>query len=130
MTRDTFIGLGAALSANVIFGLNIPVTKILVAHWMTPLGYTATRMLFGAVVFWAIASIWNREKVARKDLITVLIGGLLGYLGTQFFYSLKKGLATLLVLSGGYLVSVNRPERLGKTPQGFEKGNRIWEHEH
>jgi len=87
MTKDKLVGLGAALSANVIFGLNIPVTKILVAQWMTPMGYTATRMFFGAVVFWTIASAWNREKVAGKDLITVLIGGLLGYLGTQFFFS-------------------------------------------
>jgi len=87
MSKEKLIGLSAALSANVIFGLNIPVTKILVAHWMTPMGYTATRMLFGTLVFWAIASLWSREKVAGKDLITVLTGGLLGYLGTQFFFS-------------------------------------------
>jgi drug/metabolite transporter (DMT)-like permease len=87
MRNHKLIGLGAAFAANVIFGLNIPVTKILVAQWMTPMGYTATRMIFGTVVFWAIASLWNREKVAGKDLIIVLIGGLLGYLGTQFFFS-------------------------------------------
>lgn len=87
MTRDTIVGIGAALSANVIFGLNIPVTKALVAHWMTPLGYTATRMCFGALVFWAIASLLNREKVTGKDLLTVIVGGLMGYLGTQFMFS-------------------------------------------
>lgn len=87
MSNNKLIGLVAALSANVIFGLNIPVTKILVAHWMTPMGYTATRMLFGAAVFWIIASLWNREKLAGKDLVIVLMGGLLGYLGTQFCFS-------------------------------------------
>jgi len=91
MVKDRLTGLGAALSANVIFGLNIPITKILVAKWMTPMGYTATRLLFGTVFFWAIASLWNREKIAGKDLIIVSIGGLLGYLGAQvsFAQSLK-----------------------------------------
>jgi len=99
VTNTRFIGLGAALSANIIFGLNIPVTKTLVAHWMTPMGYTATRMLCGAVVFWIIASLWNREKVAGKDLITVLIGGLLGYLGTQFCFSQSLEFTTPVIFA-------------------------------
>ena len=87
MTKDIFIGLGAAFSANFIFGLNIPVTKALVAHWMTPMGYTGTRMIFGALAFWTIAFLWNREKMRGEDLLIVLIGGLLGYLGTQFAFA-------------------------------------------
>lgn len=87
MTKDKYTGIFAAISANVIFGLNIPVTKALVANWMTPLGYTITRMFFGTVVFWLIASLYRREKVAGKDLLIMLSGGLLGYLGTQFLFS-------------------------------------------
>lgn len=87
MTKDKFIGIFAAISANTIFGLNIPVTKTLVAHWMTPVGYTMTRMFFGTLVFWTLSSFFKREKVADRDLIIVMIGGLLGYLGTQFLFS-------------------------------------------
>ena len=49
MIKDNHKGILAAISANVIFGLNIPVTKSLVAHWMTPMGYTISRMFFGTV---------------------------------------------------------------------------------
>ncbi len=87
MQRDTLIGIGAALSANVIFGLNIPVTKALVAHWMTPMGYTSTRMVFGTLVFWGIAVIGRAEAVSRRDFLVVVVGGLLGYLGTQYMFS-------------------------------------------
>lgn len=87
MTKDKLIGISAAISANTIFGLNIPVTKFLVAQWMTPMGYTMTRMFFGTVVFWIIASISKRGKVDDRDLVIVMIGGLLGYLGTQFLFS-------------------------------------------
>jgi len=87
MITEKHKGLFAAMSANVIFGLNIPVTKSLVAHWMTPLGYTMTRMFFGTVVFWFIGSFFKKEKVAGKDLLIIMIGGLIGYLGTQFLFS-------------------------------------------
>ncbi len=80
-------GLVAILSANVIFGLNIPVTKALVANWMSPLAYTTTRMVFGAVVFWCIGLFFKKEKVKSKDMIIMFIGGLMGYLGTQFLFS-------------------------------------------
>ncbi len=87
MTKDKLIGIFAAVSANVIFGLNIPVTKSLIANWMTPLGYTISRLFCGTVVFWIIASLFKREKVVGKDLVIVIIGGLMGYLGAQFFFS-------------------------------------------
>jgi drug/metabolite transporter (DMT)-like permease len=67
--------------------MNIPVTKALIANWMTPLGYTTVRMLFGTFVFWIIGFSLNREKVQRNDLLILVIGGLLGYLGTQFLFS-------------------------------------------
>ncbi|WDP88520.1 MAG: EamA family transporter [Desulfobacter sp.] len=87
MINEKYKGVFAALSANVIFGLNIPVTKSLVADWMTPMGYTITRMFFGTVIFWLIASLFKREQMEGRDLGIVLIGGLLGYFGTQFLFS-------------------------------------------
>ncbi|QGY42723.1 EamA family transporter [Maribellus comscasis] len=80
-------GLFAVFFANTFFGLNIPVTKALMADWMTPMGYTATRMIFGSIVFWALGTFLKSEKVEKKDLIIMLLGGLIGYLGTQFLFS-------------------------------------------
>lgn len=44
-------------------------------------------------------------------------------------FSLKKGLAALLVLSGVYLVSVSGAQKLCGKPQSFIKRKKIWEHE-
>lgn len=92
-------GLIAILSANVIFGLNIPVTKALMAEWMTPWGYTMTRLLFGAAVFWVIGSFYRAEKVTRGDLLILLIGGLLGFLGTQIAFAKSLTYTTPVVFS-------------------------------
>ncbi|MCB0792978.1 MAG: DMT family transporter [Flavobacteriales bacterium] len=89
MSAERNRGLVAILSANIIFGLNVPVTKALVAQWMTPTGYTMTRMFFGAIVFWTIGLFQKDERVRGWDLGLLAVGGLLGYLGTQFLFALS-----------------------------------------
>lgn len=71
------------LTANVIFGLGVPVTKLLLDHWVTPMGYMASRSLFAAIIFWVISLFMPKEKVARKDLVVILLGGLLGFVVSQ-----------------------------------------------
>ena len=99
MIKDKHKGILAAISANVIFGLNIPVTKSIIAHWMTPMGFTITRMFFGTVVFWSIGLFCKKEKVANKDLFIVMIGGLIGYPGTLFLVSLSLKYTTPVIFS-------------------------------
>ena len=92
-------GLAAILTANLIFGINIPVTKSLVTHWMTPMGYTLTRMVFGCIIFWAIGSFLPRERVDPRDLLVMMIGGLMGFLGTQFLFSQSLHYTTPVIFS-------------------------------
>lgn len=92
-------GLIAILSANVIFGLNIPVTKELMAQWMTPWGYTMTRLLLGALVFWGIGCFFKMEKVEKRDMLILLFGGLLGFLGTQIAFAQSLKYTTPVVFS-------------------------------
>lgn len=119
-------GLLAIVSANVIFGLNIPVTKALIANWMTPAGYTLTRMFFGAIVFWTIGLVAKQGKVSPKDLIVVAIGGFFGFIATQFTfaysvkfttpvnYSLMMALTpvVVLILSALFLKEAIRQRKL------------------
>ena len=58
-------GLVAIFGANTIFGLNIPGTKALMLHWMSPMGYTVTRMFFGVIVFWIIGLFFKDIKVEK-----------------------------------------------------------------
>ncbi len=74
----------AIFFANTIFGLGVPVTKLLLDHWVTPMGYMASRSLGACILFWIIAAFMPKEKVERKDLITILLGGLLGFVITAW----------------------------------------------
>ena len=83
MEKSKIQAHGAILFANVIFGLGIPVTKLLLEDWVSPMTYMATRSLGAAVIFWVIASFMKPEKVERRDLMIILLGGLMGFVVSQ-----------------------------------------------
>lgn len=74
---------GAVLSANLIFGLGVPVTKLLLDHWVSPMAYMATRCIGAAAIFWLISLFLPRERVERRDLMVIMLGGLLGIVVSQ-----------------------------------------------
>ena len=74
---------GAILLANTIFGLGVPVTKLLLEDWVSPMTYMATRSLGAAVIFWLIAAFIKPEKVERRDLMVIMLGGLMGFVVSQ-----------------------------------------------
>lgn len=73
----------AIIVANVIFGLGVPITKYLLEDWVTPMTYMATRCIGAALIFWVIAAFLPKEKVERKDLMVILLAGLLGFVVSQ-----------------------------------------------
>ena len=73
----------AIFLANTIFGLGVPVTKLLLDEWVTPMGYMASRSLGACIVFWLIAAFMPKEHVEKRDLLTILFGGLLGFVISQ-----------------------------------------------
>lgn len=91
--KDKIKGHSAVLLANVIFGLAVPMSAFLLAPasgvdgqpWMGPLGYIATRCFFAAIIFWAIQCFLPKENVERKDLWTIILGGVMGFAVSQTF---------------------------------------------
>ena len=73
----------AVLLANIVFGLGVPVTKLLLDQWVSPMAYMATRCLGAAAIFWLISLFLPREKVAPRDLTVIILGGLLGIVVSQ-----------------------------------------------
>ena len=73
----------AVLCANLIFGLNIPISKALLSQWMTPFGYMASRTLVATIIFWIIQSFLPKEKVSPKDLAIIAMGGIMGFVVSQ-----------------------------------------------
>ena len=73
----------AIFAANTIFGLGVPVTKALLDDWVTPMGYMASRCVFAAIIFWIIAYFMPKEPVEKRDLVVIMLAGLLGFVISQ-----------------------------------------------
>lgn len=82
-------GHAAVLGANIIFGLNVPITKSLLDNWMTPLSYMVTRTIWAAVVFWIIQCFLPKEHVPLKDKGIIALGGILGFIVSQYLTALS-----------------------------------------
>ncbi|HBN46987.1 MAG TPA: EamA family transporter [Prevotella sp.] len=83
MERHKIEGHSAVLLANVIFGLGVPVTKLLLTDWLSPMAYMATRCMGAAAIFWIISFFMPRERVPWRDLLVIMGGGLLGFVVSQ-----------------------------------------------
>ena len=68
MDKHILQGHAAVFLANTIFGLGVPVTALLLAQWVTPMGYMLTRCVGAAIIFWIISLFTPKEKVAGRDL--------------------------------------------------------------
>ncbi len=74
-----------ATSANVIFGINLPFMQDLLVNEMTPFMMSFLRVGFAAIAFWILSVFLPREKVERKDLLILAIGGFSGFIISQVF---------------------------------------------
>jgi len=83
MNNNKLQAHAAILFANIIFGLGVPVTKILLEDWVSPMTYMAVRCLGAAIVFWVIAAFMKSEHVERHDLMVIMVGGLMGVVVSQ-----------------------------------------------
>lgn len=110
MKKNSFAGHFAILIANTLFGVGVPVSKLLLDKWVTPMGYMASRSFFAALIFWVIAMFMPKEKVERRDLIIILFGGVMGFVISQTltawalvyttptYYSLVAALVPVIVM--------------------------------
>lgn len=89
----------AIILANVIFGLSIPITKTLIDTWVTPSSYTFMRMAVGALIFWGIGAFVKKEKVSKRDLLTIAIGGFFGFVATQLLFAVALQYTTPVYFS-------------------------------
>lgn len=81
--NNSLKGHVAIIFANVIFGLGVPITKYLLEDWVSPMTYMSARCVGAALLFWAIACFLPKEKIERKDLLIILLGGILGFVVSQ-----------------------------------------------
>lgn len=105
MTKDKWHGHIAIFSANILFGLNIPIAKTLMPEWIDPIGLTFLRMSFGALAFWATSLFVLNEKVSKKDLLILFFCAILGTTANQLTFI--QGLGMTSPIDAGLIVTLN-----------------------
>lgn len=86
---DKIKGHIAVITANIFFGLNVPITKNLISNGLTPAGYIIIRVGFATALFWLIGLFTPSEKVSVKDIALLGIGGLFGVIGAQYLVGIS-----------------------------------------
>ena len=76
----------AILSANIIFGLNMPISRGLIPDILSPYVLTFFRMAGAMCLFWLLSLFTKREKVPLKDIGLLFGAGMFGILINQMIF--------------------------------------------
>ncbi|MBB3187766.1 DMT family transporter [Microbacter margulisiae] len=86
MNQEKFKGHIAMVVASIIFGANVPFSKMLLPNWMSAEAMSYSRFLFGAIAFWVTSLFVHSERVPLKDLGILMLGAILGIVFNQGFF--------------------------------------------
>lgn len=86
MTKERIQGHLLIFAANLIFGINYPISKWLLAGRLTPEFHTLSRMVAACVLFWGISFFLPKEKLSLKELSVLFACSLCGVAGNQSLF--------------------------------------------
>jgi len=86
MEKNKLNGHIAMFSANVIFGLNIPVSRTLMPEILSPYTLTFFRLAGGMLLFWIASVFVKKEHVPAKDILLLFFASLFGLTLNQLPY--------------------------------------------
>ena len=93
------------LSANLVFGLNTPISKtILAGEYLSPYALTWFRMLGAAVAFWIASIFVKKETVSLRDIGLLFFASLLGIQLNQIPFLI--GLSTTSPVDASIIVTL------------------------
>lgn len=105
LKRTLILAHLALLGANIIYGLNYSIAKILMPDYIKPLGLVALRAIVATTLFWLFSIVFPKEKVERKDLIYMLSFFMFGVFFNQVFFLM--GLNKTTPINASLLMLIN-----------------------
>ncbi|MDO4789952.1 MAG: DMT family transporter [Porphyromonas sp.] len=124
---EQFKGHLAILGANIIFGVNTAVTKmILHPGALDPLTISFLRFSGAMLSFWILSLFLPKERVAGKDYVYIALASLFGVFGNQisFLFGLQQTSPTnaVMIFSLGPVIVLILATIVQKEPLTFRKG--------
>lgn len=102
MTKRT--GHLALFSANILFGINNPLTRTLMPDIFDSFSLTFFRMIGGAILFWLASLFVKKEKLPKKDILKLFFASIFGIVLNQFLFF--KGLSTTSPIDASLVVTL------------------------
>lgn len=100
-----FWAISAIIGANLIWGVNYVVSKMVVNVYIDPATLTMYRVLVAAVLMWLVSIFYKTERVERKDLIRLFVAALFGVTLNQFLFI--SGIAKTTPIDAAIIVTLN-----------------------
>jgi drug/metabolite transporter (DMT)-like permease len=86
MENKKLTGHIAVFSANLIFGMNTPISRTLMPEILSPYALTFFRIAGGLILFWTASLFVKKEKVPVKDLFLLFFASLFALTLNQLPY--------------------------------------------
>lgn len=86
MTRERIRGHLLIFSANLIFGINYPISKWLLDGRLTPEFHTLARMVSACALFWLLSLFMPREKLSLREIGILFLCSFCGIAGNQTLF--------------------------------------------
>ena len=94
MEKNKFNGHIAMFSANIIFGLNTPISRTLMPQILSPYTLTFFRLAGGLILFWIVSVFTKKEHVPAKDILLLFFASLFALTLNQLPYFIGLSLTS------------------------------------
>ena len=115
----------AILGANIIFGLNTPISRTIVPDMISPYSLTFIRMIGAALLFWTTSLFIKKEHVPIKDIVLLFFASLFAIVLNQMPFivglSMTSPIDASIVITILPLVSMFLAAIIIKEPITFKK---------
>lgn len=95
----------AVLVANIIYGANYSIAKLIMPAFIKPFGFIVIRVLVSAILFFLSSKIFIREKVEKEDKFKLVLCSIFGVAINQLFFF--KGLSLTSPINAGLIMVTN-----------------------
>ena len=95
----------AVLAANILYGANYSIAKIVMPKFIQPMGFIVIRVWVAALLFILTTQLFVREKIARADRLRLFFCAVFGVTINQLLFF--KGLALTSPIDSGLMMVTN-----------------------